>query len=119
MRKGGGADQIFLVAANFSGVERKLAVGVPRDGRYKEILNTDDVRYGGEGIVNPRAKAAKPVERDCREQSVSIRLAPLAMSILRYLPYTEKELEKREQKGQKLPKGEKKGAECGRNRRKD
>ena len=96
LRKGLREDQVLLVAANFSGIARQITTGVPFDGKYKEIFNSDEVKYGGSGTVNSRIKKAKEVEWDDRAQSVTVKLAPLSLSILRYIPYTEEELARRE-----------------------
>lgn len=94
LRKGADPEDVLLVVANFSGVEREITTGVPYEGKYKEILNTDDARYGGSGIVNTRIKRAQDTEWDTRPQSVTVKMAPLSMSILQFVPYTEEELEK-------------------------
>ena len=87
-RKGLKADEMLLVVANFSGVAREVATGVSAAGKYKEILNTDDVKYGGSGVVNSRAKRSRAVECDERENSLVVRLAPLSLSILKFFPIT-------------------------------
>ena len=46
-------------------------VGVPFAGKYKEIFNSDDKKYGGNGVVNTRVKAAKKAECDEREYSIT------------------------------------------------
>lgn len=94
LRKGKTAEDTLLVVANFAGVEKEITTGVPFEGKYKEILNTDDVKYGGTGSVNDRIKCAKDVEWDDRKQSITVRMAPLSVSILQFIPYTEEELEK-------------------------
>ena len=43
VRKGEEAEELLLVVANFSGVPREITTGVPYEGKYKEILNTDAV----------------------------------------------------------------------------
>lgn len=50
VRKGEVAEEMLLVVANFSGVPREITTGVPYEGKYKEILNTDAVCYGGTGV---------------------------------------------------------------------
>jgi len=106
LRKGKREDEIFLVAANFAGISAEITIGVPEAGKYKEIFNSDDEKYGGSGIVNNRVKRAKPIEWDDRPNSVTIKLAPLALSILRYIPYTEEEIRKEQEqkKAQELKK---------------
>ncbi len=86
MRKAKEKESFLVVAANFSGVEQQIKIGVPMEGNYKEILNTDDVAFGGGGIVNPRAKRALVKEWDDRDYSISVKLAPLSLSILEYRP---------------------------------
>ena len=94
VRKGEAAEEMLLVVANFSGVPREITTGVPYEGKYKEILNTDAVCYGGTGVVNDRMKRAEDLEWDDKKQSVTVKLAPLSLSILQFIPYTEAELEK-------------------------
>lgn len=86
LRKGLAPGQLLLVAANFSGIEQKLQIGVPLPGKYKELLNTDSRRFGGSGRVNARSRQSSEKEWDDRKQSVSVRLAPLSLSILQYVP---------------------------------
>ncbi|MCM1111894.1 MAG: 1,4-alpha-glucan branching protein GlgB [Muribaculum sp.] len=94
LRKSGDPEEMLLVVANFSGVEREITTGVPYEGKYKEIFNTDAKKYGGSGVVNSRARAAVDVEWDDRRQSVTVRLAAQSLSILQFVPYTEEELAK-------------------------
>ena len=86
LRKGKKKEDMLLVAANFSGTELDLQIGVPLAGGYKEVLNTDAKAYGGNGVVNGRIKKAVPAECDDRPYSVHIKLAPLSVSILEYKP---------------------------------
>lgn len=84
LRKGLKKEDTLLVVANFSGIAKEITTGVPYEGKYKEILNTDAVAFGGSGIVNPRVKQSKKKEWDDREDSVTVKLAPLSLSILQY-----------------------------------
>ena len=98
LRKGEKKEQIFLVLANFAGIQREITVGVPVAGKYKEIFNSDDEKYGGSGCVNSRIKRSKSVEWDDRPNSINVKLAPLSLSILRYVPLTKEELNKEKEK---------------------
>lgn len=82
-----------LVAMNFSGIPMDLTTGVPVAGKFKEILNTDDKAFGGTGIVNVRAKRTKAKECDGFDHSITIKLAPLSLSVLQYIPLTVSEKE--------------------------
>ena len=73
-----------MAAANFSGVPLQLRIGVPYEGGYKEILNTDGKEFGGNGNVNSRIKKTAKKEWDDRPYSIQVKLAPLSMSILAY-----------------------------------
>lgn len=94
LRKSGDPLDTLLVVGNFAGAEQEINVGVPYEGKYKEILNTDDKKYGGEGRINSRMKKADDHSCDDRDQSIILKMAPLSISILQFVPYTEEELEK-------------------------
>jgi 1,4-alpha-glucan branching enzyme len=61
-------------------------VGVPRAGRWQEILNSDALVYGGSGRGNFGGVDSAPVPAQGRYQSVSLALPPLAMLCLRAPP---------------------------------
>lgn len=86
LRKTRKKESLLVVAANFSGVEKQVKIGVPYEGSYKEVLNTDAEEFGGSGMINKRAKRAVKKEWDDRPYSVSITLAPLSVSILEFRP---------------------------------
>ncbi len=91
VRKGIQKEDTLLVIANFAGIEQEITTGVPFDGKYKEILNTDDLKYGGNGIVNGRLKRAEHKEYDGYPQCVTVKVAAQSVSIMQYIPYTEDE----------------------------
>lgn len=60
----------LLFVCNFTPVERPdYRVGVPRRKQYKLILNSDDKRYGGEGVERPLIY--KGVKSECDGQPYS------------------------------------------------
>lgn len=93
-RKTDDPEEMLIVVANFAGIEQEITTGVPYEGKYKEIFNSDNIRYGGSGIVNERVKRAEDRRWDERHQSITVRLAPLSLSILKFIPYTGDELAK-------------------------
>lgn len=91
LRKSKKEEEVLLVVANFANVEQEFQVGVPLAGKYKEIFNTDQKCYGGNGIVNSRAKAVSEEETDEFPYSIVMKSAPLSLSVFKFLPFTEKE----------------------------
>jgi 1,4-alpha-glucan branching enzyme len=55
-------------------------LGVPYGGSWREVLNSDDSRFGGSGQVNGKLKAAKEASHG-QAHSIAIRLAPLAVQV--------------------------------------
>ena len=94
LRKGTKPEDILVVVANFAGVEQTIRTGVPYEGKYLEIFNTDDKKFGGKGLLNKEYICAEDTRWDDKEQSIAVNLAPLSLSVLRFVPYTEEELEK-------------------------
>lgn len=85
VRKGKKPQDILLIVCNFDMINHaEYKVGVPKAGKYKEIFNTDDEKYGGNGNVNVRVKTSKKEEVHGREDSITISLAPLTVAIFKY-----------------------------------
>lgn len=85
LRKTEKIQDTLLVVCNFSSESyRKYSIGVPYPGKYKEILNSDDERFGGSGFINAKARSSKEQECNERANSINIKLAPLSVSILTY-----------------------------------
>lgn len=83
VRKASNGDEL-LVVCNFTPVSREnYKIGVPHEGKYKEIFNSDAVIYGGSGYVNPRLKVSKKDECDDRENSIRIKVPPMGISVFR------------------------------------
>lgn len=90
-RKGKKADELILVVCNFDDVDRAdYKIGVPSEGKYKEIFNSDNANYGGNGFVNPRLKQSKTDECDGRPESIRINVPALGITVLKYLKADEK-----------------------------
>ena len=80
-RNSEGKELIFV--CNFTPVvHHGMHLGVPQMGTYKEILNSDDERFGGSGIINtaPLKSSDHPWNR-C-PYSVTLDVPPLGMVIL-------------------------------------
>ncbi len=73
----------FVISVtNFTPVVRQdYRLGVPEDGKYRELLNTDDLRYGGSGVTNPDIHTSTAGAHG-RPFSVGVTLPPLATIII-------------------------------------
>jgi len=91
VRKTDNDNEMLVVIANMAGVEREFEIGVPADGRYLELFNSDNTNYGGKGLLNQGRKEARRKECDGRNYSISIEMAPVSLAIFGYTPYTEQE----------------------------
>jgi 1,4-alpha-glucan branching enzyme len=77
----GGND--VVVAANFSNSDfGAYRIGVPVDGDWVEVVNSQDSAYMGNGATNPGTITADPIASDGYSQSVEITLAKMALVIL-------------------------------------
>jgi 1,4-alpha-glucan branching enzyme len=73
-----------LVVLNMTPVPRHdYRIGVSRAGSWRELLNTDAALYGGSNMGNAGAVCTQPVPAHGREQSLELRLPPLAALILK------------------------------------
>ena len=87
LRKTEVPEETLLFVCNFTPVVyENHKIGVPFAGKYKEIFNSDALIYGGQGHVNPRLKQSKKDECDDREDSITITVAPMAMSVFTCTP---------------------------------
>jgi 1,4-alpha-glucan branching enzyme len=60
-------------------VRHGYRLGVPQDGVWQEVLNTDSTHYGGSGIGNWGRVHAESVPANGHEYSVVLNLPPLGV----------------------------------------
>lgn len=58
-------------------------MGVPEWGVYEELFNSDEERFGGSGVVNTGKIKCQDEPWNGREQSVVVRVPPLAGMVLK------------------------------------
>jgi 1,4-alpha-glucan branching enzyme len=84
MRFGADGDVPVVVVCNFTPVERTgFQVGVPDEGFWEEVLNTDAEIYGGGNRGNLGGCASQAAPADGQAQSVTLTLPPLSVVVLR------------------------------------
>jgi 1,4-alpha-glucan branching enzyme len=81
-RQGDTKEDLVIVVCNFTPVVRQhYRVGVPYRGLWKEVLNSDHRNYHGSGILNDKPVMTSPVKFHSRDNSISLTLPPLAISV--------------------------------------
>ena len=56
-------------------------IGVPFEGKYKEIFNSDSEEFGGSDVRNKRVKTSKRSECDGFEDSIEITVPPMGVAV--------------------------------------
>lgn len=84
LRKGKNADDVLVIACNFTPVPRhNYRIGVPRGGRWQELLNSDAPLYGGSGQGNLGGVTAAPLHCHGRSHLLNVTLPPLGMLVFK------------------------------------
>jgi len=84
LRKGKSAEDVILVACNFTPIPRlDYQIGVPTSGFWKELLNSDAAEYGGSGMGNFGGKQAEAKPVHGRPFSLTLTLPPLSVVFLK------------------------------------
>jgi 1,4-alpha-glucan branching enzyme len=79
-----GGEDVVLAVCNFTPVPRPgYRVGVPRPGRWEEVLNTDSEVYGGSGWGNMGGLDAAATPWHGRPWSLTVTVPPLAAVFLK------------------------------------
>ena len=73
-----------IVLINFTPVVYEdYRLGVPEAGIYRELLNSDDERYGGSGVINEGNIKSESKPWNGLDNSIRLRVPPLGVTILR------------------------------------
>ncbi len=98
VRRGSTAKKQLLFVCNFTPVERPgYQIPVPCYTTYKEILNSDDIQFGGRGRLNTQPLKAQDIATDRMPYSIKVNVPPLSTLIFEYdytdaVPVRKKEL---------------------------
>jgi len=84
IRKTEKEEDTLVVVCNFTPVVYEREIGVPYKGTYTEIFNSDDKKFGGSGVGNKRAKKSVKKKVDGRENSLKIKVPPMAMVVFKW-----------------------------------
>ncbi len=84
LRKGAAPGDHLVIVCNFTPVvHHGYRVGVPDACYYREILNTDDVRFGGSGVTNSGGCQGVHIAWQNQPCSVGLTLPPLGVVYLK------------------------------------
>ena len=78
-----GRDCAWVVAGNFTPVERTYRLGVPTAGKWEEALNTDSKHYAGQGLGNLGGVLADSIPCQGKPYSIQVRLPGLSLLVFR------------------------------------
>ena len=69
----------ILIVSNFTPVpHERFRLGVPYEGAYELVLNTDDTKYNGSGFDVHSVVQTEKVESEGLDQSLNLRIPPLS-----------------------------------------
>ena len=85
VRRGSSVKDQLLFVCNFTPVQRDgFMTGVPCAGKYTQILSSDEKRFGGTGVKNPKVIQAKKEPCDGKDYSIELDLPPLSVTVYQY-----------------------------------
>lgn len=84
IRRGDDPKEDLVILINFDVNAREdFRMGVPEWGVYEEVFNTDNERFGGSGVINTGKIKCQDELWNGREQSIVVRVPPLAGMVLK------------------------------------
>ena len=84
-----------VVVCNFQPMLREeYRIGVPFDGTYSEVFNTDNPQFGGSGITNGTHIVSDRIPMHGHEQSISLTLPPMSVMYFKCTRRREKRIAK-------------------------
>jgi 1,4-alpha-glucan branching enzyme len=84
-RKARGDKDSLIFVANFTPVVRSnYRIGVSQMGNYTEVLNSDNLNYGGSDVLNGGLIESYPIPMHGKPHSLVLTLPPLGISIIKF-----------------------------------
>jgi 1,4-alpha-glucan branching enzyme len=83
-RKGLLPKDSLVVISNMTPMPRQnYRIGVPAEGKWQEVFNSDSPEYYGSGVKNTKPIATDPEKWHNRAQSITLTIPPLAAIVLK------------------------------------
>jgi 1,4-alpha-glucan branching enzyme len=84
LRKGNDPKDTILVACNLTPIPREnYRIGVPTEGNWKEIFNSDDRNFGGSNVKNPENMKSSKMPMHRQDYSIAVTLPPMGVIYLK------------------------------------
>ena len=84
IRKGNKPKDDVIVVCNFTPVVRKnYRIGLPKKGKLTQIFNSDELIYGGSGVMNSNKLLIEALPYDGRDYSAALELPPLGVTVFK------------------------------------
>ncbi|MCU0356394.1 MAG: 1,4-alpha-glucan branching protein GlgB [Cyclobacteriaceae bacterium] len=76
-------DQLIVICNFTPEVRYQYRFGVPFRGQWKEVFNTDDLKYSGSGVLNPGSLFTSPIRYHQYDYSLALTLPPLGIAVVK------------------------------------
>ena len=84
LRKGNNPGEAVLVVCNLTPVPREnYRIGIPEDGSWRELFNSDDQNFGGSNVKNPQVVNSEALPVHGKDHSVALTLPPMGVVYLK------------------------------------
>jgi len=85
LRRADNPEDNLIVACNFTPIPRPFSkIGVPKPGRWKVVMNSDSMEFGGSDYLKVTHFDSLPVPEGSYPDMLSLILPPLAMIVLQH-----------------------------------
>ncbi|GAA4801971.1 1,4-alpha-glucan branching protein GlgB [Litoribaculum gwangyangense] len=86
IRKGYKSENNVVVICNFTPtIREKYRIGLPTNGKLKEIFNSDSKEFGGSGVLNKKQITIKKTAWNGKDYSAEVTLPPLAITVFEFI----------------------------------
>lgn len=84
MRKGDTIKDNLIIVLNMTPIVREdYHLGIPIPGTWKEVLNSDDPRYHGSGVLNTAEMVAREQQHNGKDYTITLRVPPLGVIVMK------------------------------------
>ena len=99
IRKGSREDDYLIFVCNFTPtVYHDYLIGVPQKGSYREIMNSDDEKFGGSGVVNKKVIKTIDTPFHGKANSIKLSIPPFGITIVRPVKHRKEKLRNDQEK---------------------